>query len=115
MAFAAEFVYVFPVIEKVKDSHNEPNGPASTDNGVKPLRESTLGTRKWFESLEYVLEYALRGQGAGQATFFMDNLMERLRESGVQVSPTTHTPYINTIPVEKEPAYPGDWQIETRI
>jgi pyruvate dehydrogenase E1 component len=26
-----------------------------------------------------------------------------------------NTPYINTIPVEKEPAYPGDWQTEVRI
>ena len=72
-------------------------------------------TRKWLESLEFVLEYALRSQGAEQAPYFVDNLIDRLREAGIKLPPTTTTPYLNTIPAEKEPAYPGDWQIETRI
>ncbi len=72
-------------------------------------------TRQWFQSLENVLEYALRDQTSEQASVFLDELVDRLRASGVRVPPTTFTPYLNTIPAEKEPAYPGDWKIETRI
>src|SRR6185503_12245141 len=43
------------------------------------------------------------------------NLVDRLRGSGVQVPSVVSTPYVNTIPVEKQPAYPGDWQTEVRI
>jgi len=72
-------------------------------------------TRKWLDSLEFVIEYALRNQGSGQAPYFVDNLIDRLRQAGIKVPPTTNTPYVNTIPPEKEPRYPGDWQLETRI
>jgi len=77
--------------------------------------KSKSEARKWFESLEYVLEYVLKKQGSDQAPFLLDNLVERLREAGVDVSPTTTTPYLNTIPVDEEPAYPGDWKVETRV
>src|SRR6266481_728978 len=72
-------------------------------------------TRKWFESLENVLEFVLKKQGSAQAPGFVEKLVERLRGAGLEVAPTTTTPYVNTIPVEDEPAYPGDWQVETRI
>jgi pyruvate dehydrogenase E1 component len=72
-------------------------------------------TRKWLDAMEFVIEYALRNQGSGRAPYFVDNLVDRLRQAGIKVPPTTNTPYVNTIPVEKEPPYPGDWQIETRI
>ncbi len=72
-------------------------------------------SRKWFDALEYVLEYALKDQSSEQASFFVDNLMDRLREAGIKVPHTTNTPYVNTLLVENEPAYPGDWRIETRI
>jgi pyruvate dehydrogenase E1 component len=82
--------------------------------GSSPARNGG-DTRQWFRSLENVLEYAFKNQGSEQASVFLDELVDRLRESGVRVPPTTFTPYLNTIPVEKEPAYPGDWKIETRI
>lgn len=72
-------------------------------------------TRKWFESLEFVLRYVLKNQGPEQTSYFLDRLVDRLRESGVPVPHTTTTPYINTIPVERQPAYPGDNKLERRI
>lgn len=71
--------------------------------------------RKWFEALEFVVESILKSQGSEQAAYFLDNLVDRLRESGIRVPYTTTTPYLNTIAVEKEPPYPGDWRVETRI
>lgn len=93
----------------------EPGAESSQDVPASPEKQESEQTRKWFESLEHVLEYVLKIQGPEQASFFVDNLVERLRESGIKVPATTSTPYINTIPVEREPAYPGDWKIETRI
>ncbi|MBM3833070.1 MAG: pyruvate dehydrogenase (acetyl-transferring), homodimeric type [Verrucomicrobia bacterium] len=72
-------------------------------------------TQRWFESLEFVLEYILRSQGSERTSFFVDRLLERLRESGIKVPPVVSTPYANTIPVEEEPEYPGDREIERRI
>ena len=72
-------------------------------------------TQKWYQSLEFVLEYILRGQGSGRAPFFLDSLIDRLRATGIDVPPVTTTPYLNTIPVEDEPEYPGDRAMERRI
>src|SRR5439155_2010427 len=80
-----------------------------------PRKQSNAEARKWFESLEYVLEYVLKQQGSDQAPYFVDNLVERLRAAGLAVPPVTLTPYVNTIPVEEQPAYPGDRTLETRI
>ncbi len=72
-------------------------------------------TRQWFNSLEYVVETILKNQSPQQAAFFIDSLAKRLRDTGIKVPATTSTPYFNTIPVSEQPAYPGDWRIETRI
>jgi pyruvate dehydrogenase E1 component len=111
--------YVVAVIEKRTVEHVErENGEHAHARGESYRRNSkepTGETRKWFKSLEFVLEYVLKTQGSDEAPFFVDNLIDRLREAGIQVPPTTVTPYLNTIPLDQQPAYPGDWQVETRI
>src|SRR4026209_128214 len=101
------------VIEK------RPVEPVEEADGESPetrrVPQPTGETRKWFQSLEFVLEYVLKNQGSEEAPYFVDNLIDRLREAGIRVPPTTSTPYLNPIPVEQQPQYPGDWQIETRI
>ena len=84
------------------------------DLGV-PSIPNAEETRVWFKSLEYVVESILRQQGSEQAHFFMDSLTERLRQAGIKAPTTTTTPYLNSIPISKQPAYPGDWQMENRI
>ena len=66
-------------------------------------------------SLEALLEVALRQQGAEKTSQFLSAVTDRLRESGVEAPRTVSTPYINTIPVEEQPEFPGDWQTEVRI
>jgi pyruvate dehydrogenase E1 component len=70
---------------------------------------------QWFESLEGVLEVALRNQEPGQASRFLNNLARRLRDSGLPISNTVGTPYVNSIPVEDQPDFPGDWETEVKI
>jgi pyruvate dehydrogenase E1 component len=72
-------------------------------------------TQKYFQSVEFILEYILRTQDPEQAGVFVDSLVDRLRAAGMTVPPIVSTPYINSIPVEEEPDYPGDLEIERRI
>jgi pyruvate dehydrogenase E1 component len=70
---------------------------------------------QWIASLENIFEYILKNEDSEQAKFLVAELMERLRESGLQIPHTVNTPYINTIPAGKEPPYPGNREIERRI
>ena len=68
-------------------------------------------TREWIESLDSVLDE--RGQERGR--YLMLRLLERARERQVGVPALRSTDYINTIPPEKEPWFPGNEDIERRI
>jgi pyruvate dehydrogenase E1 component len=88
--------------------------PDAKDLAGKPERDGEE-TRRWFQSLEFVLEHILKQEGSNHAAVFLDNLVERLQKAGIQVPPPVRTPYVNTIPAEEEPAYPGDREVERRI
>jgi pyruvate dehydrogenase E1 component len=81
---------------------------------VLPRPEGT-DQRKWLDSLESLLEVALKNQGPERATQFLANISGRLRKQGIEAPRPVSTPYINTIPVEHQPDFPGDWQTEVRI
>ena len=101
--------------EKENENRSEEGTEAKSVGSRASGRALSDETRQWFSSLENVLEYILKNQGDEQAALFVDNLTDRLRDAGIKVPEATTTPYLNTIPVEEEPAYPGDWRIETRI
>jgi pyruvate dehydrogenase E1 component len=68
-------------------------------------------TQEWLDSLSSVVEH----EGRTRARFLMAKLMERARELQVAFPATVSTPYVNTIPPEEEPWFPGDEYIERRI
>jgi len=70
---------------------------------------------RWLDSLELVLESVLKDQKAVKLPLLIERLKERLREAGMPVPESVSTPYLNTIPTEHEPPYPGDREIERRI
>ena len=70
---------------------------------------------KWVAALEYIIEYLLKNEQSEQASRLLEELIERLRGSGLKMPHTVSTPYINTIPPENEPPYPGNREIERRI
>jgi pyruvate dehydrogenase E1 component len=70
---------------------------------------------EWLASLQHVVEQTLKSHAPDQAQAFVSALAERLRAAGLQVAPTTVTPYLNTIPPAREPEYPGNWELEARI
>src|SRR5438093_8406512 len=65
----------------------------------------------WVESLEGVT----RERGPAAAARLLSRLIEHGRTLGVTVAGERNTPYVNTIPVEDQPPYPGDRDIERRI
>ena len=84
-------------------------------SALASLRGNGKGKRHYLDSLEEILEFVLRTQGEEQAPLFLENLVDRLRRSGLKVPGPVSTPYINTIPAWEEPEYPGDRDIERRI
>ncbi|MFP5224913.1 MAG: pyruvate dehydrogenase (acetyl-transferring), homodimeric type [Actinomycetota bacterium] len=58
---------------------------------------------------------AVRERGEARARYLLIRLLERARELGVGFPATVSTPYVNTIPAEHEPDFPGDEFMERRI
>jgi pyruvate dehydrogenase E1 component len=68
-------------------------------------------TREWLESLDAVIGV----KGRTRATYLLARLIRRAREEGVGLPAMISTPYVNTIPPEDEPWFPGDEYLERRI
>ncbi|MGW4062218.1 pyruvate dehydrogenase (acetyl-transferring), homodimeric type [Amycolatopsis sp. NPDC004747] len=67
-------------------------------------------TAEWLDSFDEALA---RG-GQQRARYLMLRILERARERNVGVPALTSTDYVNTIPTENEPWFPGDEDIERR-
>jgi pyruvate dehydrogenase E1 component len=81
----------------------------TNNNGQSLIDELEL--REWLESLEYVLQ----SSGPEKVKELLHNLSVYAHESGVELPFTANTPYINTIPKEIQPPFPGGREIERRI
>ena len=67
-------------------------------------------TREWLESLDQAVDHGGRARGR----YLMLALLQRARERGVGVPSLANTDYVNTIPPEAEPWFPGDEDVERR-
>ena len=70
-----------------------------------------IENNEWRESLDYVL----KSEGADRVRQLLRLLQVRAQEQGVSIPFTANTPYINTIPAEQQPVYPGKRELERRI
>src|SRR3990172_7373689 len=77
----------------------------------KDLETLEQETKEWLYSLDYVLEHG----GPERVTELLQQLQIRAHKAGVKIPFTANTPYINTIPREKQPPFPGNRKIERRI
>ncbi|WP_211357366.1 pyruvate dehydrogenase (acetyl-transferring), homodimeric type [Nocardioides rubriscoriae] len=68
-------------------------------------------TQDWLDSFDAMLDE----RGRDRARYVMLRLLERARETQVGVPALRSTDYINTIPPEREPWFPGDYEVEQRI
>ena len=68
-------------------------------------------TAEWLESLETVNSVS----GKTRARYLLGRMNQRARELQLGNSETISTDYVNTIPTEQQPFFPGDEFIERRI
>ena len=92
----------------------------SSQTGMSPLVNGQLNqvpdidaeeTREWIESVDDLISTG----GPQRARYVLMRLEERARHRGVSVPRNLVTPYVNTIPVEDEPFYPGDEALERQF
>ncbi len=78
----------------------------ATDADTDP--QETLEWREAFVSM-------LGAQGPQRARFLLDELVRLARTQGLAWHPELCTPYVNSIAVERQPAFPGDLAVEERL
>ena len=98
-----------------------PNGeaaprPAAAQAAPPPEAEEAdavdkVESQEWMESLDYVL----KTRGPERVKELLHELQIYAHRHGVVLPFSANTPYINTIPREKQPPFPGDRQLERRI
>jgi pyruvate dehydrogenase E1 component len=88
------------------------------NNKLRALRTLALGTdtdpeetQEWIDSLDAVVAR----EGADRAEHLLRTLIQRANLTSVRLPGLIQTPYVNTIPADREPEYPGDEEIENRI
>ena len=71
----------------------------------------------WIETQEWIdaLRDVARSRGPNRASGLLQALQIAAQRLGVPLPVTSRTPYVNTIPVEMQPPYPGNIQIEDRV
>jgi pyruvate dehydrogenase E1 component len=70
-----------------------------------------LETSEWLEALDAVVSY----DGPDRARKILTQVIERAQHAGTGPIATLNTPYINTIPREREAQLPGDPAVERRL
>ncbi len=68
-------------------------------------------TKEWLESLAAVVEH----EGPARAHYLIETLIATARQEGVNIPYSATTEYINTIPAEQQPPYPGDPDMEIKL
>ena len=91
---------------KIRDDQSQANEVDEVPVDIDPTE-----TAEWLDSLNYVLE----SRGPERTSFLLEVLENQARQAGVERPPRTSTPYINTIPADQQPAYPGHRETERRI
>ena len=68
-------------------------------------------TGEWIDALDGVIAR----EGPDRAHWLIEQLIDRARRSGAYLPFSATTGYVNTIPVERQPPLPGDFELEQRI
>ncbi len=78
-------------------------------DGVESL--DWVETQEWIDAIRDVA----RSRGPERACRLLESLQIAAQRMGVPLPMTSRTPYVNTIPVDQEPPYPGNIEIEDRV
>ena len=68
-------------------------------------------TEEWIDSIDSIIEI----KGEERARYLLQTLIREARDRNIAIPLMTNSPYVNTIPPESEPEYPGNEIIEKKI
>ena len=92
-----------------------PPGSAEFDALLHTIRfpgdQDPAETREWLDALATLVREA----GAERARFVLAALQDEGRRHALAWQPQRHTPYLNTIALETQAAFPGNLEIEQRL
>jgi pyruvate dehydrogenase E1 component len=103
-----------PEVKERRAPEQTADGPARGTPAPAPRPDGDpdpAETREWLDSLEGVLQT----QGTERARYLLTQLKDKADRQGVEIPFTANTPYINTIPLDKQAPSPGYREIERRI
>jgi pyruvate dehydrogenase E1 component len=83
---------------------------ANTQNVLKADTDAQE-TNEWLDALSGVVAQ----EGPERAHFLLEKLIESAREEGIDLPYSATTQYINTIPADQQPKYPGDPDMEIKL
>jgi pyruvate dehydrogenase E1 component len=87
------------------------NDTPARGDGVTAVDTDPSETREWLDSLRYVIS----SRGEDRAAYLLQAIEQEAARLGVPLPFSVTTPYINTIPVDRQPPFPGNREIERRI
>ena len=87
------------------------SGQPQPVDGVSSVDADPTETREWLDSLRYVIA----SRGGDRAAYLLHAIEQEAYRLGVPIPFSATTPYINTIPVDRQPPFPGNREIERRI
>jgi len=80
-------------------------------DGTSQVDADPTETREWLDSLRYVIN----SRGGDRAAYLLQAIEQEAYRLGVAIPFSANTPYINTIPADRQPPFPGNREIERRI
>jgi pyruvate dehydrogenase E1 component len=83
----------------------------SNEDKQKIDNQVEVENREWLESLQYIYD----NQGPDRVRDLLRTLQIKAQKLGIPYQCPSNTPYINTIPIDQQPPYPGNRDIERRI
>ncbi len=88
-----------------------------TDHSLHPFLAAASGDVDPFETAEWreALLSLVATHGPERARFILDQLVHQANTAKVQWQPELTTPYVNSVAVEQQPAFPGDLAMEERL
>jgi pyruvate dehydrogenase E1 component len=83
----------------------------SSSNGNGALDLDAVETTEWLEALDAVVS----NDGPDRARDLLTRVIERAQRAGTGPIASLNTDYVNTIPADREPPFPGDAALERRL
>jgi pyruvate dehydrogenase E1 component len=100
-----------PLDAVVSDAQVEHLNGAAPGAPAVPADPDPAETRDWLDALDALLETA----GPDRARYVLTRLQMEAQRYGIAASGALNTPYVNTIPPDDQPEFPGDRQLERQI